>query len=223
MNDDETIEYYQKRAGEYDQIYLRDDPARQAELAAMYALSSRTLAGHDVLDLACGTGFWTQVVSGATKSIVGIDINPATLAEASRKKYRCPVRFVLADMFRLPIDSRRCDGVLATFILSHVRRQDILQLAETVRRTVAASSPIFLCDNNPITEATQGVTWDDEHINTYKKRRLENGEEYTILKNYFGRDELAEVLTPWGRVESIIYREYYWAAVMTIGEKDGGR
>jgi demethylmenaquinone methyltransferase/2-methoxy-6-polyprenyl-1,4-benzoquinol methylase len=161
MNHDETIEYYQKRAAEYDQIYLRDNPARQAELAAMYSLSRRTLAGRNVLDLACGTGFWTQVVSGAAKTIVGIDINPATLAEAMRKKYRCPVRFIQADMFHLPIDSCRCDGILATFVLSHVRRQDIPQMAEMVRRAAAPHAPIFLCDNNPITEATQDVTWDD--------------------------------------------------------------
>jgi ubiquinone/menaquinone biosynthesis C-methylase UbiE len=223
MNDDETIEYYRKRAGEYDQIYLRDDPARQAELAAMYSLSSRALAGRQVLDLACGTGFWTQVVSGAAKSIVGVDINAATLAEAARKKYRCPVQFILADMFHLPLDIRRYDGALATFILSHVRRQDIPHLAEIVHRAVAPHSPVFLCDNNPITEATREITWDDEHINTYKKRRLENGEEYTILKNYFSRDELEAIIAPWGGIETIIYRDYYWAAVVISPDKDTGR
>ena len=223
MSDDETIEYYQKRAGEYDQIYLRDDPARQAELAAMYALSQRALANRQVLDLACGTGFWTQVVSGAAKSIVGIDINAATLAEAARKNYRCPVQFVLADMYHLPLDARLYDGALATFILSHVRRQDIPHLAEIVHRAIAPGSPVFLCDNNPITEATREISWDDEHINTYKKRRLENGEEYTILKNYFSRDELETVLAPWGRIETIIYRDYYWAAVVILPDKDAGR
>jgi demethylmenaquinone methyltransferase/2-methoxy-6-polyprenyl-1,4-benzoquinol methylase len=220
MNDDETIEYYQKRAGEYDQIYLRDNPVRQAELAAMYTLSQQALAGRQVLDLACGTGFWTRIVSATAASIVGIDINPATLAEAERKIYGCPVRFILADMFHLPFDRRRYDGLLATFILSHVRRQDVPSLAETVFRAVAPGSPVFLCDNNPITEATREIFWDDQHVNTYKKRRLEDGEEFTILKNYFERDELETVLAPWGRIEAVIYRDYYWAAVVTSPEKD---
>jgi SAM-dependent methyltransferase len=220
---DQTIEYYQKRAAEYDRIYLRDDPARQSELAALYALSQRTLDGRDVLDLACGTGFWTQVVSGTSKSILGIDINPATLAVAAQKKYLCPVRFIRADMFNLPIGSGGGDGILATFVLSHVRRQDIPRLADIVRHLFPPHSPVFLCDNNPVTEVSPGFIWDDEHINTYKQRRLENGEQYTILKNYFRREELDTVLAPWGQIETIIYRTYYWAAVVTTGETGGGR
>jgi len=222
-NDDQTIEYYQKRAAEYDRIYLRDDPARQSELAALYALSLRTLAGRRVLDLACGTGFWTQVVSGAAQSILGVDINPATLEIASHKKYLCPVRFVRGDMFHLPFGSCGGDGLLATFVLSHVRRQDIPHLAGITCRLVVPGSPIFLCDNNPVTEATTEVLWDVARINTYKKRRLENGEQYTILKNYFSREELDTVLAPWGKIETIIYRKYYWAAVVTTGDNGAGR
>lgn len=222
-NDDQTIEYYQKRAAEYDRIYLRDDPARQSELAALYALSQRALAGREVLDLACGTGFWTRVVSGAAQSILGVDINPATLEIASHKKYLCPVRFVRGDMFHLPIGSCFGDGILATFVLSHVRRQEIPHLAGLIVPMVPSGSPIFLCDNNPVTEATTEVLWDDAQINTYKKRRLENGEQYTILKNYFNREELDTVLAPWGKIETIIYRKYYWAAVVTTGDKGAGR
>lgn len=218
-NRDQTIEYYQKRAAEYDRIYLRDDPARQSELAALYALSQRALAGREVLDLACGTGFWTRVVSGTATSIVGVDINPATLAIASHKKYLCPVQFIRGDMFNLPIDSGGGDGILATFVLSHVRRQDIPRLAVIVYHLAAPHSPIFLCDNNPVTEVSPDVIWDDEHVNTYKQRRLENGEQYTILKNYFSREELDTVLAPWGKIETIIYRNYYWAAVVTTGDK----
>lgn len=218
-NDDQTIEYYQKRAAEYDRIYLRDDPARQAELAALYTLSQRTLAGCDVLDLACGTGFWTQVVSGTAKSILGLDINPATLEIAAHKKYLCPVRFIEADIFHPPVNRGVGDGILTTFVLSHVRRQDIAHLGAIVTRLVAPGCPIFLCDNNPITEETTKVTWDDERINSYKERVLENGERYTILKNYFGREELDSVLAPWGRIETILYRTYYWAAVVTVDPK----
>ena len=35
MNKDQTREYYEKRANEYDKIYHRDDPPRQAELKAL--------------------------------------------------------------------------------------------------------------------------------------------------------------------------------------------
>ncbi len=216
MNDEETIAYYGKRAGEYDKIYLRDNPERQAELAAMYALSCRTLAGKHVLDLACGTGFWTRIVADTAASIVGLDINPTMLAEAERKKYHCPTQFVAADIYHPPLIQPACDGLLATFVISHVRRQDMAGLAQTIRALLPPKAPAFFCDNNPITEVTRDVIPGDDGRNTYKKRQLESGEEYTILKNYFSREELPDLLAPWGRLETLVYREYYWAAVLTM-------
>ena len=52
--------YYNRRAAEYEQIYRRDDPARQAELSSLTLAMQQTLAGRRVLELACGTGFWTE-------------------------------------------------------------------------------------------------------------------------------------------------------------------
>ena len=63
MSFDQTREYYAQRAGEYDDVYTRDNPGRQDELAELYAMSQETLAGREVIDLACGTGFWTRKVN----------------------------------------------------------------------------------------------------------------------------------------------------------------
>ena len=49
-------DYYNRRAKEYEEIYRRDDPARQAELAALGEAMRRALAGLDVL--ACAMWEW---------------------------------------------------------------------------------------------------------------------------------------------------------------------
>ena len=216
MNDDQTIEYYQKRAGEYEKIYFRDNPARQSELAEMYALSRRVLADRQVLDLACGTGFWTRIVSEQARSVTAIDINPAMLTEAGKKRYHVPIHFVRADYFYPPFLSARFDALLASFVVSHIRRQEINRLRDVVRQTVRPGSPAFLCDNNLICEIIPELIWDEEHINSYKTRRLENGEEYVILKNYFDRRELESLFQSWGRIEQIMFKDYYWAVVLTV-------
>ena len=213
---DQTLEYYQKRAGEYDHIYLRDDPGRQAELARLYDLSRQLLAGRDVLDVACGTGFWTRVVSQTAKAVVGIDVNPATLAEAKRKSYACPVSFVWADIRHLPIKAEGKNGLLATYIASHVRREELRHLGQVLADVLTPGSPAFLCDNNLFSEMIPELIWDDRHQNTYKKRRLENGEEYIILKNYFEADELEAIFSGWGTIERIVYDTYYWAVALRM-------
>ena len=214
---DQTLEYYQKRASEYDQmVYFRDNPDRQAELAAMYTTSRNVLSGRHVLDVACGTGFFTRYVAEKAASIVGIDINAGTIAEAGRKHFLCPIHFVQADFFRLPSAPSYFDGLLATFAVSHIRRQDLGRLHQETTRVLKPGSHVFLCDNNLVCEVQPELIWDDEQVNSYKKRRLKNGEEFLILKNYYSRDELEDTFGRWDAIERLTFGVYYWSAVLAL-------
>jgi ubiquinone/menaquinone biosynthesis C-methylase UbiE len=217
MKTDQTIEYYQKRAPEYDKIYFRDNPDRQAELGAMYAVSRRTLRERHVLDPACGTGYWTKIVSEQAASIVGVDINSGTLSEARRKHFVCPIFLVQGDFYHLPFGERQFSGLLATYVVSHVRREDIGVLRDEMRRLVAAGSPVFMCDNNAVCEPIPDLIWDEEHVNSYRRRKLENGEEFVILKNYFKEAELTDIFESWGTIEKLTYDTYYWSVVLRLG------
>ncbi len=218
MKADQTIEYYQRRAPEYDKIYFRDNPDRQAELGAMYTASRRALGGRHVLDAACGTGYWTKIVSERAASIVGVDINPGTLAEARRKHYVCPTFLARGDFYHLPFRDRRFTGLLATYVVSHVRREDIGALHDEMRRLVRAGSPVFVCDNNAVCEPIADLIWDDRHVNSFRRRRLENGEEFVILKNYYKEDELAAMFESWGTIEKLTFDKYYWSVTLRLGE-----
>ena len=213
---DQTLEYYQKRAPEYDQIYFRDNPDRHAELAAMYTTSWNAMSGRHVLDVACGTGFFTRIVAEKAASIVGIDINAGTIAEAGRKQFLCPIHFVRAVFFRLPSAPSYFDGLLATFAVSHIRRQELERLREETARVLRPGSRAFLCDNNLDCEVERDLIWDDDRVNSYKKRRLKNGEEFLILKNYYSRDELADTFGRWGAIERLTFGTYYWSVVLTL-------
>ena len=54
---DELAAYYAQRAAEYERIYAK--PERQADLAALRARFGKLFKGKRVLELACGTGYWT--------------------------------------------------------------------------------------------------------------------------------------------------------------------
>jgi len=213
MND-QTLEYYHRRADEYDKIYYRDHLRRQQELAELYTLSAQVLSGRDILDLACGTGFWTRAVSGLTRSITAVDINAAMLKVASAKKYACPVNWVESNVFNLPFEEQRFDGILATFLVSHIKRQDLDRLGQIIRDKLRPGSSIFLADNNLICELQPDLVIGADKINTYKVRLLENGQKYLILKNYFEKKEVEKIFSSWGRLENLYYKEYYWAMVL---------
>ena len=78
-------EYYARRAAEYEDIYLKAD--RQEDLNQLKAILSGAFSGMDVLEIACGTGYWTQFLAKTARSILATDINPGVLELAREKNH----------------------------------------------------------------------------------------------------------------------------------------
>ena len=82
---DQLADYYAKRAAEYERIYAK--PERQADLAALRARIGKIFARKAVLELACGTGYWTEVIAGRAKQLTALDANEEVLKIARTKRY----------------------------------------------------------------------------------------------------------------------------------------
>jgi demethylmenaquinone methyltransferase/2-methoxy-6-polyprenyl-1,4-benzoquinol methylase len=215
LKDPGLIEYYRARAAEYEHIYFRHQPERRAEIAAEVARLQGLVAGGKVLDLACGTGYWTEPMSLSASQIVAADIAPEMLAQARAKHYSCPVDFVMADLFHLPLRAGVFDFVTLGFWLSHHPRQDYAGLIARILYPLRRGGRIWMIDNNPSTESSRNpVVGSDDHGNSIIRRRLENGSEFTILKNYFTAEQLREALEPHLVMERLEYGRYYWSAVL---------
>ncbi|HOQ75333.1 MAG TPA: methyltransferase domain-containing protein [Thermoclostridium sp.] len=88
-------EYYSKRAQEYEKIYHRDDPVRHAELAEISRLMQELFFRLDVLEVACGTGYWTERIARSARSVTAVDISEETLRIARQKNIEgAEVRFI---------------------------------------------------------------------------------------------------------------------------------
>jgi ubiquinone/menaquinone biosynthesis C-methylase UbiE len=196
MFGDDIEEYYRARASEYEQIYYRDNPVRRDEIDAEAARLAELVSGRTVLELACGTGYWTRVMSRTARSIVASDIAPETLVEARKKEYGCPVEFVAADMFAHSFGESSFDMVALGFWFSHQPRQEYDRLFQTLLRPLRRDGLIWMIDNNPPAEGMPVESVLDEHGNNYKKRDLSDGRSFLILKNYFRSDELESILGP---------------------------
>jgi predicted methyltransferase len=72
----QQADYYAQRAAEYDAVYAK--PERQHDLARLKELLPPLVAGRRVLELAAGTGYWTQVMSwSAARQQLGDDLADA--------------------------------------------------------------------------------------------------------------------------------------------------
>jgi demethylmenaquinone methyltransferase/2-methoxy-6-polyprenyl-1,4-benzoquinol methylase len=90
-------DYYARRAPEYDRIYER--PERQADLHRIQAWLGPQFQGRRVLDVACGTGYWTPFIAARAESMWGIDAAEATLQIARGRALPagCPARVEVGD------------------------------------------------------------------------------------------------------------------------------
>jgi ubiquinone/menaquinone biosynthesis C-methylase UbiE len=208
-------EYYRRRAKGYDEeIYqTRADPARQEELQSIADVSKEALKARRVLDVACGTGHWTEIVSETAQSIVGTDIAKEMLEIAGKKQFKCPVSFCRADAFNLPFKNYSFNGGMADFWFSHIPREKIESFLEDFHRLLKSGSLVLMADNVYIAGIGGEFVKKEGDANTYKRRKLGDGSQHLVLKNYFSRDELAEIFAKHARGfgrKNVFYGKYYW-------------
>ena len=190
---DDMVKYYKDRAKEYEQVYEWRDPRRQEEQDLMKVEITSFLSGLDVIDIGCGTGYWTKIVSETARSIVGIDINQTVLDIAVSKTYRCPTEFKIMDAYRIDYPEKTFSGALASFWLSHVDRVNLDEWIRQMHRILKPGARVFISDNTFIEGIGGDLVTKPGDPNTYKLRTLDDGSKHLIVKNYFTKDELAEL------------------------------
>jgi ubiquinone/menaquinone biosynthesis C-methylase UbiE len=210
MTDDALlIDYYAKRANEYERIY--EKPERQNDLKVLRNLFCETLAGKSVLEIACGTGYWTQVVAQTAKAMTATDINEEVLKIARSKNYGCTVSFQRADAFDLnPSPQNNFTAGLAAAWWSHLRKSQIKSFLLHFHRLFPPGSLLVFMDNKFVAGSSTPISRTDDEGNTYQLRKLEDGSEYEVLKNFPDEKEIRTLI---GDSASEIYwteLQYYW-------------
>ena len=190
-------EYYQRRAQEYEQIYGRDDPVRQGEQAAIAEAMKRVFTNRRVLEVACGTGFWTEIVAQVAQHILAIDSSSEMLTIARGKGLDAhKVEFRQGDAYALNSVAGRFDAGLANFWFSHLPRARIDEFLRGFHERLGTGSIIFMADNVYMPEIGGELISRPNCQDTFKLRQLSDGSRYEVLKNYYEADQLHYIFSP---------------------------
>jgi demethylmenaquinone methyltransferase/2-methoxy-6-polyprenyl-1,4-benzoquinol methylase len=185
---DEMVAYYEARAPEYDDWYLRrgryshgaiDDAVWNAELdGAGQWLDGLPWSG-ELVELAAGTGWWSPLL--ASKGELSLyDTSPSALDRARDRLVAHGLRAHLhvRDVWAEP--DRQVDGVFAGFWLSHVERERLAEFLALVRRWLKPGGRFALIDSLPDPASSardHPAPADDRSV-----RRLADGREFTVVK-----------------------------------------
>ncbi|MEZ5412186.1 MAG: class I SAM-dependent methyltransferase [Acidimicrobiales bacterium] len=185
----EQLAYYRAVAGEY-HTHALDLPGQQ-ELAD--AIRSWAPEG-DALELACGTGLWTEQLTRTATTVTAVDGAPEMLALArARVGPGAPVRFVEADLFSWRPD-RRYDAVWFGFWISHVPEERFEPFWRMVADAMAPGGRVFFFDDNHRTDE-ELIDGPDSPI---VERRLHDGRPFRVVKIPYQPDQLEQRLRALG-------------------------
>lgn len=204
----ELAAYYAKRAGILEQVYQR--PECQADLAEMQSHLREALAGHRVLELACGTGYWTQYYADTAQSVLATDINPEMLALAKAKNLPADkVEWQLADAFNLQV-KQPFSACFIGFLWSHILRRDQEPFLRQLRQQLGKDVLLVLMDNVFVEGISLTIARTDPEGNTFQIRTLPDGGRQEILKNFPTDSALRKKLAAAVRDIRIVRLEHYW-------------
>jgi SAM-dependent methyltransferase len=210
----DMIDYYQRRAPYYDAFYQL--PERQADLQRLKVLIPLLFTGRNVIEVAAGTGYWTQLISATAETVHATDYNTAPLDEAARRHYpRSNVRFQRADAFALDEVAGQFTGAFAGFWWSHVPLDEIDVFLRTLCSRLRQGSTVAFLDNRYVEGNSGPIVRTDAQGNTYQHRRLRDGTMHEVQKNLPQPDQLLQAVSAYGTVADVVELNYFWLLTFT--------
>ncbi|HEY6618482.1 MAG TPA: class I SAM-dependent methyltransferase [Steroidobacteraceae bacterium] len=203
------LAYYSARAGEYERIYSK--PERQGELQVLRDVIPDYFSNRSVLEVACGTGYWTQYIANLARSICAVDLSGGALAMARAKNLNQDrVRFLIADAMALPIELGVFESSFCGFWWSHIARAAIPAFLNSLHLHLSPGAKVVLVDNLYVEGSSTPIARQSVEGDTYQLRQLSDGSRYEILKNFPTEQDLRRQLGT--RVRCIKYTSlrYYW-------------
>jgi 2-polyprenyl-3-methyl-5-hydroxy-6-metoxy-1,4-benzoquinol methylase len=186
MTDDvlgEQVDYYRRRASEYDATAYGDVATARNRIARLVAEMRPT---GSVLEIACGTGLWTEALARSAASVTAIDAAPETLAIARDRVRSANVRFEVADVFAWSWPARY-DVIFFSAWLSHVPDDRFEQFWEMLRSHLAEDGRVLFIDEHVDERDKEAyVAGRDDVV----ERRLQDGSAYRVIKNFVDPYEL---------------------------------
>jgi len=209
--------YYSRRAHEYENMYYRPNGHRQMELFRLVQECRTLFAGRRVLEVACGTGFWTKAIEDMAKSIVAVDASKDML-ELAREKNLSPDKIELraGDAYDLSDVPGEFDGGMAHFWISHVPKSRLDGFLRGFHGRLLPGARVMMMDNVRVPGLGGELARIDGIEDDFRIRELSDGTRHYVIKNYYEADGLREVFGPYAqdlRVE--VWDCYWWVSYFT--------
>ncbi len=205
-SDTALSDYYAQRAPHYEEIYQKAE--RQADLDLLKRSLAAQLKGRRVLDVACGTGYFTAAYASIAQCVLGIDSNQAVLALARTKSLPNTV-FQQGDAYLLENLRASYDAAVLSFWWSHIPNTRRAAFFSRLHQCLSPQARVILIDNRFVPGHSTPIAMIDAAGDQWQDRPRQDGTRQLVMKNYPTRPMLLDGIaglasTHWWQLE------YYW-------------
>jgi len=183
-----------------------------------YCLARDLVDGLDVLDVASGEGYGSALLAGIARSVIGVEIDPGSVAHAAANYAFPNLSFLNGDALDLPIADATVDVVVSFETLEHVA--DHQRFLSEVRRVLRPGGLLIVSTPDRSVYSAEGIA-----PNLYHVLELTAPEFNALLAQHFANHTLLQqravlgsaMSTPEGRG----WRSYDRRSVERIEATDG--
>jgi demethylmenaquinone methyltransferase/2-methoxy-6-polyprenyl-1,4-benzoquinol methylase len=195
----EMFSYYEAQADSYEDFYEGRGQAVGA-LACEYPVDTKAISSllsgfgrGNVVDLACGTGFWLTTYGSNCTSVTLVDQADAALTKCKQRVdklgLQAKVRLIQGDIFEVPLGQATYDACILGFLLSHLPELQVTDLFRRLRAILRPDAELAVVDG-VWSKAREPYRQRDG----FEHRALADGRSFAIRKKYFERAELETLL-----------------------------
>ena len=209
MRNDDLIQqmnqYYNLRAGWHDSYMgYTSNAEMELLLAGVIQRFEKYLTDRDVLEVACGTGNWTQVLARRARSVTATDASQSAIDIALTKPYEGSVTLKRVDAYALEELPGEFDVAFAGDWLSHVPKAAIPGFITGLHTRLRPGAKVIFLDMMASEHFDAETVSFDGDGNRVSERALLDGEKFMVVKNFPREKELRAIFAPFA-----IDVEYY--------------
>ena len=200
--------YYKERSPFYDRVYSY--PERQDDLRFLESYIPEQFKNMNVLEIAAGTGYWSQFIISRANSILATDATTEVLDQIRNRPLCESIQIKVADAYVLDGIASEYTGAFAGLWYSHIPKQRVSEFLANLHLKILTGATVLFVDNSKAQCNRLPISHKDEEGNTFQNRELDDGSIHQVLKNFPTEEELIRETEKLGKNHKFMELDNFW-------------